>query len=373
MEIAHLKSRILTNRSSSNFFAAFILISFLFVLCAGSAQTIASQKDDPPSAEVPAFAAPATSDLKSSTSEKPSRAKRMKKGPQAPKKPKYLAGEDPEFAKRYGWPVKYPQPLPGSILPDKRIVAYYGNPLSKQMGVLGKYPKDEMLNRLAKEVESWEKADPAHKVQPALHLISVVAQGAPGPAKKYRKVMPDKIVDDVYSWAREAHAILFIDIQTGLDDLRTLLPRFEWILKNSDVHLAIDPEFHLSQSSKAPGSKVGTCDATDINFASDFLKSIIRKYKLPPKILLVHRFTRGMVTNADQIALSPEVTVVMNMDGWGAPFLKRDSYRDFIVKEPVQFTGLKLFYHNDTKKGYPLLKPQEVLRLIPAPIYIQYQ
>jgi hypothetical protein len=63
----------------------------------------------------------------------------------------------------------------------------------------------------------------------------------------------------------------------------------------------------------------------------------------------------------------------MNMDGWGAPFLKRDSYRDFIVKEPVQFTGLKLFYHNDTKKGHPLLKPQEVLRLIPAPIYIQYQ
>jgi hypothetical protein len=230
-----------------------------------------------------------------------------------------------------------------------------------------------MLSRLAKEVENWEKADPAHKVQPALHLISVVAQGEPGPAKKYRKVMPDKIITDVYGWAKEAHAILFIDIQTGLDNLQALLPRFEWILKNPDVHLAVDPEFHLGQSGKVPGSKVGTCDATDINFASDYLKNIIRNYKLPPKILLVHRFTRGMVTNANQIALSPEVTVVMNMDGWGAPFLKRDSYRDFIVKEPVQFTGLKLFYHNDTKKGHPLLKPQEVLRLIPAPIYIQYQ
>src|SRR5687768_9573616 len=29
------------------------------------------------------------------------------------------------------WPVNGPAPRPGSILPNKRIVAYYGNPLSK--------------------------------------------------------------------------------------------------------------------------------------------------------------------------------------------------------------------------------------------------
>jgi len=373
MELAHLKSPTFFNRPDGLFFAVFFAAFFLIIGCESNAQTTDSNKDEPPTALVPTYAAPASSDAIPSTPEKPSGAKRKKKAPPAPKKPKYLAGEDPEFAKRFGWPVKYPQPLPGSILPDKRIVAYYGNPLSKHMGVLGQYPKDEMLSRLAKETESWEKADPAHKVQPALHLISVVAQGNPGPEKKYRKVMPDKIVNEVYGWAKEAHAILFIDIQTGLDDLRTLLPRFEWILKNPDVHLAIDPEFNLIQSGKIPGSMIGTYDAVDINFASDFLKSVIRKYKLPPKILLVHRFTRGMVTHADQIARSPEVTVIMNMDGWGAPFLKRDSYREFIIKEPVQFTGLKLFYHNDTKKGYPMLTPREILRLIPAPIYIQYQ
>jgi hypothetical protein len=372
MGLLHLRPRTFFNRPDG-LFVVFFAALFLIAGYEGSAQSIDKSRDEPPTAQVPEAAAPVSSDVTPSTSAKPSGAKKKKKALPAPKQPKYLAGEDPEFAKRYGWPVKYPQPLPGSLLPDKRIVAYYGNPLSKHMGVLGQYPKDEMLSRLAKEVENWEKADPAHKVQPALHLISVVAQGDPGPSKKYRRIMPDKTIQEVYGWAKEAHAILFIDIQTGLDDLRTLLPRFEWILKNPDVHLAIDPEFHLSLSGKAPGSKVGTCDASDINFASDYLKNLIRQYKLPPKILLVHRFTRGMVTNANQIALSPEVTVVMNMDGWGAPFLKRDSYRDFIVREPVQFTGLKLFYHNDTKKGHPLLKPQEVLRLIPAPIYIQYQ
>ena len=63
----------------------------------------------------------------------------------------------------------------------------------------------------------------------------------------------------------------------------------------------------------------------------------------------------------------------MNMDGWGAPWLKRDSYRDYVVREPVQFTGFKLFYHNDTKKGDPLMTPERRAEALPAPLYIQYQ
>jgi hypothetical protein len=300
-------------------------------------------------------------------------AKSQGKAKALPPKITYLAGEDPDYAKQCGWPVKYPDPLPGSIVPFKRIIAYYGNPLSKRMGVLGEYPKEEMLRRLKTEVAKWEKADPLHPVQPALHLITVVAQGKPGPAGKYRMLMPDKVVNDVYGWVKETNAIMFIDIQTGHENIRTLLPRFEWILKNPDVHLAIDPEFNLIQSGKLPGSKIGTYDAADINYASGFLKDLVKKYNVPPKVFIVHRFTRNMVTNARQIAIRPEVQIIMNMDGRGAPWLKRASYKDYIVKEPVEFTGFKLFYHNDTKKGDPLLTPQEVLRLNPIPIYIQYQ
>ncbi|MCM2358074.1 MAG: hypothetical protein NDI77_07990 [Geobacteraceae bacterium] len=288
-------------------------------------------------------------------------------------KVKHNAGEDPAFAKQCGWPVKCPKPLPGSILPQKRIVAYYGNPLSKRMGALGEYPKDEMLRRLKGEVASWEKADPSTPVQPALHLIAVVAQGEPGKAGKYRMVMPDTVVNQVYGWAREANALLFIDIQTGHDDIRTILPRFEWLLKNPDVHLGIDPEFNLIKSGKKPGSKIGTYDAADVNYVSGYLAELVRKHNLPPKVLTVHRFTRNGVTNARSIVLRPEVQIVMHMDGWGAPWLKRDSYKDYVVAEPVQFTGFKLFYHNDTKKGDPLMTPRDLLKLNPRPVYIQYQ
>ena len=286
---------------------------------------------------------------------------------------KYRAGEDPDYAASKGWPVKYPAPLPGSILPQKRIVAYYGNPLSKRMGALGEYKKEEMLQKLKHEVERWQAADPSHPVQPALHLIAVVAQGEPGKAGLYRMVMPDALINQVYGWAKEAHAIMFIDIQTGHDNIRNVLPRFEWILKNPDVHLGIDPEFNLIKSKAKPGSKIGTYDAADINYAAGYLKDLVKKYNLPPKVFIVHRFTRNGVTNYRNITLRPEVQIVMNMDGWGAPWLKRDSYKDYIVSEPVELTGFKLFYHNDTKKGDALLTPAEVLQLHPKPLYIQYQ
>ena len=132
-------------------------------------------------------------------------------------------------------------------------------------------------------------------------------------------------------------------------------------------------EFNMIKSGKKPGKKIGTYDAADINYASGFLQEMVKKYHLPPKVFVVHRFTRNMVTNAKNIVVRPEVQIVMNMDGWGPPWLKRDSYRDYVVKEPVQFTGFKLFYHNDTKKGDPLMTTQDLLKLCPKPIYIQYQ
>lgn len=270
------------------------------------------------------------------------------------------------------WPVNTPPPLPGSILPTKRIVAFYGNPLSKRMGILGELPPDQMLARLDKEVAAWNRADPSHPVQPALHLIVVVAQGAPGRDGNYRLRMPDTLVDRVVSWAAQKNGIVFLDIQVAKSTLQEELPRLTQFLKRPNIHLGIDPEFSMKHGEK-PGSKIGTMSSADVNYAIQFLSDVVKTNNLPPKILVVHRFTRNMVTDAKSIRLDPRVQVVLNMDGWGNPWLKFDSYRDYVEREPVQFTGFKLFYHNDTKKGEPLLTPGEVLRLTPKPLYIQYQ
>jgi hypothetical protein len=50
-----------------------------------------------------------------------------------------------------------------------------------------------------------------------------------------------------------------------------------------------------------------------------------------------------MITHASDIELDPRVQIVMHMDGWGPPWMKFESYRDYIDLEPVEFTEFKLF------------------------------
>ena len=273
------------------------------------------------------------------------------------------------------WPVKGPTPAPGAIIPQKRIIAFYGNPLSKRMGILGALPPGQMLTKLDAVVADWAKADPETPVQPALHYIAVVAQAGPGGDGKYRLRMDSAMIEQVYSWAQQRNALLFLDIQAGQSTVMEELPRLMKFLERPNVHLGLDPEFHMHYDKEGvpPGKKIGTLTAKEVNYAIEQLSNLVAKKHLPPKVLVVHRFTRPMLKGASQIRLDPRVQVVIDMDGWGAPWLKYDSYKDYVVNDPVQFTGFKLFFGNDTKKGDKLLTPMELLQLKPAPIYIQYQ
>ena len=268
------------------------------------------------------------------------------------------------------WPPRMPAPLPGAILPARRIIAFYGNPLSQRMGILGEFEPDEMLRRLDAEVAEWKRLDPTVPVQPALHLIAIVAQAGPGRDGKYRLRMDSTLIERVYGWARSRNALLFVDVQVGLSTLQQELPWLERFLRRPDVHLGIDPEFSMKDGS-VPGRRIGTYDAADINYATQFLSELVDRYRLPPKILVVHRFTKRGVTNTDQIRLDPRVQIVMHMDGFGAPWLKRDSYYSYIKKEPVQFAGWKQF--SKAKNDNPSTPRAEILRLWPVPLYIQIQ
>ncbi|KYP13384.1 hypothetical protein [Flavihumibacter sp. CACIAM 22H1] len=271
------------------------------------------------------------------------------------------------------WPVKTAYPLPGAILPYKRIIAYYGNLYSTRMGILGELPPKQMIEKLKTELKSWEAADPATPVQPALHYICVTAQGSPGAAGKYRLRMPFKQIDSVLSIAKMIDAIVFLDIQVGLGSLQEEIPELEKYLAMPNVHLGIDPEFSM-KGGQAPGKVIGSFDAADINYASDYLAKLVKKHNLPPKVLVVHRFTRPMVKNYQQISTRPEVQIVMHMDGWGAPARKIGTYKHFIYTEPIEFTGFKIFYKNDLKETPSrLLTPEELMKLKPRPLYIQYQ
>lgn len=271
------------------------------------------------------------------------------------------------------WPVKTVYPLAGAILPYHRIVAFYGNLYSKRMGVLGALPKQQMLQKLDYEVNRWRKADASVTTIPALHYIAITAQNTPGKSNTHRLRMPHHQIDIVLSWAKEINGLVFLDVQVGHSTLQEELPTLVKFLQLPQVHLGIDPEFSMKNEAP-PGTKIGTYSAEDINYTIRFLAQIVRENKLPPKILVVHRFTQKMVTDYKKIKPLPQVQVVMNMDGFGNKTLKKSTYHDYIFKEPVQFTGFKLFYKNDTKgNSAGLYSPEELLRFKPKPIYIQYQ
>ena len=265
--------------------------------------------------------------------------------------------------------------LPGAILPGHRIIAFYGNIRSKGMGILGREPKDQMFRKFDKVLAEWQAADPSLPVIPAIHSVTITAQGAAGSDGKYRLMNSKSTIEETRSWAREHNALLFMDVQVGLSDLEHELPKLTEYMKDPTIHLGIDPEFAMATKNARPGKKIGTYDARDVNYAINFLARIVSENHLPPKMLMVHRFTQGMLTNYKNIKLDPRVQVVMDMDGWGDPTLKKDSYKAYVQKEPVQYTGFKLFYEYDIKrKGSHLMTPKEVLtQLNPVPLYIQYQ
>lgn len=272
------------------------------------------------------------------------------------------------------WPTG-PAAVPGAILPHNRIVAYYGNPNSRKMGVLGEYPERQMLSMLDETVALWRKADPSTPVIPAIHLVTVVAQGSAGPDGGWRRRESPQIIEQAYQWAQSRKGLFFVDIQAGHSTLQQELPLLLKYLERPDVHVGIDPEFymHHKRAGIRPSVKVGQMMASDVNYVIETLDKLVREKNVPPKVLVVHRFRADMLPDAENIRPTPRVQVVMHMDGWGPAWLKFDSYKDYVVQHPVAFTGFKFFYRNDTKTGEPLLKPGEVLGLLPRPLYLQYQ
>ena len=271
------------------------------------------------------------------------------------------------------WPAEASFPELGALLPFHRIVAYYGNFYSTRMGALGKFPPEVMKNMLLNEVANWEAADPQTPVIPAIDYIAMVAQADPGADGMYRNLMPDSQIEKAHRLAQEVDGILILEVQVGLADLQTEIERLEkWLIK-PDVHLAIDPEFAM-HNERAPGTVIGMVNAQDINRAAEYLQSLSVEHNLPPKILIVHRFTKNMVQNHADIKPNAHTQIVIVMDGWGPPANKIGTYYNVIEPEPVQFTGFKVFYGNDMKApSTHLLSPREILNLTPQPLFIQYQ
>jgi hypothetical protein len=257
---------------------------------------------------------------------------------------------------------------PGALLPGHRIVAFYGHPLSPGLGVLGQRPPDQMLAALERQAQQYAAADPATPVVPALHLIVAVATSGPGPDGMYRRRSTPEEIEQVAQWAERRGYLLILDVQPGHSPIDSEVAALLPFLERPYVHLALDPEWAMAPG-QVPGRTFGSIGAAAVNETIRTLAGVVSRRRLPPKVLIVHRFREDMLVGSDQIRPDPRVQVVIAMDGVGPQGAKIDVYRRVVHDQPVQFAGLKIFYTQD-----PLpFTPRQALSLDPTPYVIIYQ
>jgi len=260
------------------------------------------------------------------------------------------------------------QAEPGALLPQARIVAYYGHPNATNMGILGEYSKDELLQKLTVEKDAYEAADPSRPVKMAFELIASVAQPDPGTDGAYLLHTDAKTIKEYADFAKAHDMIMILDLQIGHSSVKDEIASVKQFLKLPYVHLGLDPEFATS-GNQVPNEVIGGIDAADVTVAQNELAAISAQNHIPPKLLVVHRFTENMVTNSDRIKPVAGVQLVIDFDGFGEPDSKVALYEHIIGLGGAQFAGMKLFYQKDG----PLLTPAQVVALKPSPDFVVFQ
>lgn len=265
-------------------------------------------------------------------------------------------------------PPRVPE-LPGGghrILPGRRVVAFYGTPGSAVLGTLGRGTPAQAAARLTRVSRAYAgRGRP--KVLPAFEVIATVASSDPGAGALYRDRKPLAEIERYHRAIRKAGGILIIDVQPGRSDFFTEVQRYKPLLREPDVSLALDPEWKMDPD-QIPGQAIGHTDAYSVNAVSAWLSQLVKANHLPQKLLVVHEFTKGMITSRRRLKRRPNLAIALHVDGFGDPANKRAKYRELAPRPPF-FPGFKLFLKQDTAR----LTPQQVLRLRPAPLLITYQ
>jgi hypothetical protein len=141
----------------------------------------------------------------------------------------------------------------------------------------------------------------------------------------------------------------------------------EPLLRNPNVHLAVDPEFIVNDS-QVPGEDLGQITGSQINQVQARLEQIARSTG-QRKMLVIHQFDGRMVAGKEEILDYPLVDVVWDADGFGTPGSKVGDYDRYKTEAGFEYGGFKLFYEYDE----PLMTPEEVLSLDPPPGLVIYQ
>ena len=254
-----------------------------------------------------------------------------------------------------------------SILLNNDILLYYGHPMSRNMGILGRYSREQLRDMMSELAVEYMEAG-GRNIITGFHII----YGTVWPGGEIG-VIRENVLREWIEFALEHDMLVFLDHQIGrydpIEQFRTLLP---W-LRYPNVHLALDPEWRTP----IPMQEIGHLTASEINQIQQVMEEYMIANDIPgERLLLVHQFNSVMIRNRSDVRADyAKVRLVLSIAGWGPPRLKRETYAFGALATNIPVKGFKLWYEGLPGVHYdnPLMTPREVLELNPTPYVIMYQ
>ncbi|MFT2706445.1 hypothetical protein [Clavibacter zhangzhiyongii] len=263
--------------------------------------------------------------------------------------------------------------LPGGgqlVLPGKRYVALYGAAGTGALGVLGEQGPADAVARAKAQAAAYQPFSD-EPVIPMFELIATVAAGSAGPDGDYSSEVPVETLQPWIDAARDAGVYVVLDLQPGRTDFLTQARRYESVLAQPGVGLALDPEWRLG-ADQVPLKQIGSVSAAEVDATTDWLAGLVRDRGLPQKMLVLHQFRLSMIQDRSALDTShPELAMLVHADGQGGQPDKQATWRALHADAPAGLAwGWKNFIDEDT----PMLTPEQTMRDVsPVPDLVTYQ
>ncbi len=285
----------------------------------------------------------------------------------APERPRAPFGPGIASAEPSRDEAKASERLP--VLAGNQVLAFYGKPGAPSMGILGEYTKEALAPLLEGYARLYDDVNGPLGVVPAFYLIF----GTCWPEGEIGKLR-QSVVESYIEFAASRGWLVFLDHQLGKygveESVRSMLP----FLRYPNVHLAIDPEWRT----RKPMQEIGSISGAELNAAQGLVEEYLREQGLPGvRMLVVHQFKPSMIRDAGTVRADfDRVVLVHTADGFGSPALKRNAYAVNARLTNMPVKGFKLFFESKVVgAGWdsPLMLPQDVMALDPAPLVVMYQ
>jgi hypothetical protein len=276
-------------------------------------------------------------------------------------------------------------PSVGAPLPDNRIVATYGisggvdfNGAASSINSLTNF-----LPTLQQLGQQYASLDPVHPVKLGIDLVVNTIQPCSAYPQWCASWVDTNTLQAYIDFCQQHNLLLFFDLQLGTEPVSDAITKYlmTYLTKYNFTELALDTEFHFPNTPQGYADAagypccLGWMNASEINWSINALAQISLQNHLPRKVLVIHEWNPGVLPDKDKVRTNPNVSIVLQSDGWGFLGNKLGDYQVFVQQDLLQYGGYKLFLHwpDGSEFDQPQQTPQDVMQLFPQPLFVSYQ